>query len=96
MMTTYKQLPLFGMPPITHEKKYTKTYWYYIVRNRNQEMMYGADSDGRPMFTEHDVRPGVGIIPHLFNKKRVAEKYRDKHVKSGTVRRWIYSVHGAR
>jgi len=45
--------------------------WYYLVRNRNAEMMLEFDAHGLPIWVEHDLRQHK---PHIYSCIRRANE----------------------
>ena len=45
--------------------------WFYITRNRDQEMLLSFDSNGRPIWCPHDLQY---TIPHMFTSSQKASR----------------------
>jgi hypothetical protein len=83
---------LFDLEGVTRgEETGKRHYWYYITDARNENMVIGLDMRGAPIMGEHDTRPTYGLWPHLFNTRRLAQIYRDKHIPGGNVKQWLFS-----
>jgi len=65
-----KQLPLFEFVPV-QDKHEVDFRWYYIVRNRDSEMLLSFDENGLPIWVKHDLQH---TIPHVYSSAHQARK----------------------
>lgn len=91
-MPEYEQNSLFDLSQVpVKERDLPRKYWYYVTDARNECMVCGLGPNGGPIWGEHDTRPDVGVIPHLFNTRGLAEGYKKKWASAGHVNKWLYS-----
>lgn len=76
-----KQLPMFDLDAECgcKQKKYRQPTAFYIVRrakdrhgDMREEMITDMDSDGRPIWAEHDLQM---LIPFVFSSSQNARKW---------------------
>lgn len=70
-MTTPKQTRFDFMDTIPDVPTRRARPWYYLVRNRNAEMMLEFDAHGAPIWVEHDLRHQK---PHMYSCLRRARE----------------------
>lgn len=63
-----KQPSLLDLPK--PQEKYKKRGWFYITRNRGQEMLVSLDDHGKGIWVEHDLSR---YVPHIINSLATAQ-----------------------
>lgn len=69
-----EMLPGFEYVPLLQNER-SEGQWYYVTRNRDEEMLLTFDDEGQPVWTIHDLQ---NTIPHVFNTSHAAKKVKEK------------------